>query len=298
MEKTTRRGFLKTAGAAGAAGVAAWVVPVRAAASPAADAAAVLVDTTRCLGCRTCEAACAEAHGLPVPEDELVPGVVRTTGPDRFTVVNAFASTAGDEVRFVKTQCNHCLEPGCAAACPVRALEKTPAGPVVYHAERCIGCRYCMLACPFEVPKYEYDKPAPYVRKCDFCADRQARGLAPACASACPAGALQVGRRADLLEEARRRIYAEPERYLHHIYGEHEAGGLSWLYLSDRPFDAIGLRTDVGERGFAELAQAALAVVPVVMTLWPPFLLALSTFARARDDRSGVARADEEDSHA
>jgi formate dehydrogenase iron-sulfur subunit len=293
----SRRSFLKVAGAAGALGVAEWAAPARAAAAAGAAARAVLVDTTKCVGCRACEAACAEAHHLPGPTGELVPGAVRTTDPEAFTVVNAVAVAPGADPRFVKTQCLHCLEPGCASACPVKALEKTPAGPVVYHEDRCIGCRYCMLACPFDVPKYEYDKPAPYVRKCDFCADRQAAGLAPACASVCPSGALQFGQRDALLDEARRRIYAEPDRYVHHVYGEHEAGGTSWVYLSDVPFETLGLRVDVGTRGFAELTQVSLAAVPLIMTLWPPFLMALVHFARARARAATGDGGAEEDAH-
>jgi Fe-S-cluster-containing dehydrogenase component len=206
------------------------------------------------------------------------------TDPNAFTVVNAFAPKQAPAMRFVKSQCNHCLQPGCASACPVKALEKTANGPVVYHEDRCIGCRYCMLACPFEVPKYTYDKAIPYVKKCEFCPDRQAQGLPPACASVCPSGALQYGTRGKLLDEARKRVYTQPDRYVHHIYGEHEVGGTTWMYLSDAPFDQIGLRTDLGIHGFAELTQVSLAAVPLVMTLWPPFLMALYTFSRSREE--------------
>ncbi len=295
----TRRTFLKVAGAAGAVGLTATARPAGAATTPVAlSGAAVLVDTTRCIGCRSCEAACADANGLPVRADDLAPGVRRVTDPETFTVVNAFAPEGGGEVRFVKTQCFHCVDPACASACPVKALEKTPAGPVVYHEDRCIGCRYCMLACPFDVPKYEYDKPAPYVRKCEFCAARQAAGLPPACVEACPSGALQFGRRGDLIEEARRRIYTEAGRYVPHLYGEHDAGGTSWLYLSAVPFEQIGLRTDVGFRSPAELTQVSLSAVPLIMTLWPPFLLALYTFARSRGGAGGEGASREEERHA
>ena len=129
----------------------------------------------------------------------------RDTAPQVFTVVNR-AENANGTVRFAKKQCMHCIAPGCASACPVRAMDKLPTGPVVYDASKCMGCRYCMIACPFDVPKYEYNALAPRVRKCTFCADRQAKGLKPACTEVCPSGALTFGGRAELLEEAKRRL--------------------------------------------------------------------------------------------
>ncbi len=188
----------------------------------------------------------------------------------------------------------HCLDPACASACLAKALEKTPAGPVVYHPERCLGCRYCMVACQFDVPKFEFDSPAPYISKCSFCAERQAQGLLPACASVCPTGALQFGHRADLLEEARTRIYQNPDKYVHHVYGETEAGGTNWLYITDVPFDKLGFRTDLGPTSPPELTRTALAAVPFVLTLWPPLLMGLYTFSR---QRSQAAQDAEKEAH-
>ncbi len=278
----SRRTFFKVATVAGATGLAGGRLDASPQMVRGAELHSMLVDTTRCVGCRSCEAACADANGLPAPPDD-VPEGLRETRTGSFTVVSTFTPADGREPRSVKRQCNHCLEPGCASACPVKAIEKTPTGPVVYHKDRCIGCRYCMLACPFEIPKYEYEKATPYVRKCEFCFERQAQGLPTACGEACPTGALTFGGREELIEEARTRIYQNPDRYVHHIYGEHEVGGTSWLYLSDRPFDEIGLRTDLGIHGFAELTQASLAAVPFVITLWPPFLMALHMFSTRRD---------------
>ena len=144
-----------------------------------------------------------------------------------FTVVNRAEKEPGVE-RFAKKQCMHCLAPACASACPVRAMDKLPSGPVVYDASKCMGCRYCMIACPFDIPKYEYGSNAPRVRKCSFCAERQAKGLKPACTEACPSGALTFGKRAELLEVAKTRIYTNTGRYLHEVFGEREAGGTSW----------------------------------------------------------------------
>jgi formate dehydrogenase beta subunit len=279
-----RRTFLKLTATGAAAAVAA-----PAAASPGAatnaDAVGVLVDTSKCVGCRACEAACAESNhltGLTQLGDGGVFDQPRKTRPEVFTVVNRAAGTAED-ARFAKAQCMHCLEPACATACPVRALEKTRSGPVVYHADRCLGCRYCMVACPFDVPKYEYTSANPRVRKCTFCAERQAQGLEPACTSVCPSGALTFGKRADLLEEAKRRVYGQPDKYVPVVYGEHEAGGTSWMYIGDRRPEQLGLKTDVPHAPSSGLAQGALAAVPVVITLWPPLLMGLYTFAKRRE---------------
>lgn len=283
----SRRTFFKIAGVAGAAGVVGRPAPVAADTRVRPEARAMLVDTTRCIGCRACEAACAEANGLPERSDEPVVGTRRVTDPRTFTVVNAFAPKGDGDMRFVKTQCMHCVDPSCASACLVRALEKTPEGPVVYHPELCLGCRYCMVACPFDVPKYEYDRAIPYVRKCEFCAERQAQGEPPACVSACPSGALQFGTRAELLEEARTRIYQNPDRYVHHIYGEHEVGGTSWLYLADRAFEELGLRADLGETPYPAYTWPFLSAVPLVLMLWPPFLMGLYAFTRSREEGGG-----------
>jgi Fe-S-cluster-containing dehydrogenase component len=158
-----RRTFLKVTAVGGCAALTGRAEPAAAAAATAATVStpAVLVDTTLCAGCRACEAACAEANvldGPARPGDPAVFDTRRVTDEKTYTVVNRVSTVPA---RFVKTQCMHCVEPGCASACPARALEKTAAGPVVYHPERCLGCRYCMLACPFDVPKYEYDEPAP-----------------------------------------------------------------------------------------------------------------------------------------
>ena len=284
--KLSRRTFFKV-NAVGAAALA--TAPAVEAASVAASphARGVLVDTTRCVGCRACEAACSEANHNAEPVslgDERVFDARRDTDQRTFTVVNR-ARTAGTQpVRFVKSQCMHCIDPACVSACPARALEKSADGPVTYTGSRCLGCRYCMVACPFDVPKFEYDKAVPYVKKCTFCAERQANGGMPACAEVCPSGALQFGSRAELLEEAKSRIYQNPGKYVRHVYGEHEAGGTSWLYITDVPFETLGLHTGLRTDPYPALTGTALSAVPVVMTLWPPLLMGLYTFSRRRDD--------------
>lgn len=310
--KLTRRTFFKVTGAAGAAGVAtvASATPARAAsvaATPGADMRAMLIDTTRCIGCRACEAACSEANAMPAPAragDAQVFATRRQTDVHALTVVNKYEATAKAPARFIKTQCMHCVEPACASACLARAIEKTPTGPVVYHGNRCLGCRYCMVACPFEIPKFDYESAAPFIHKCTFCGERQAKGLDPACASVCPSGAITFGTRAALIEEARQRIYAPDSKYVRHVYGEHEAGGTSFMYISDRPLDQLGLPDHVPAYAYSALTQGALGAVPFIMTLWPPLLMGLYTFSQRRnaaahdDPHAGDAPRSEEDRHA
>jgi len=296
----SRRKFLKLAGAAGAAGAA--LAPCAARASTAIlGGRGLLIDTTRCVGCRACEAACSEKNALPEPAlagDDRVFDVRRTTAPHVYTVVNRYPNPKDASApRYVKTQCMHCVEPACASACPAKALERTASGPVVYHQERCLGCRYCMVACPFGVPQFEYDKAAPYIRKCSFCADRQAAGQLPACADACPSGALQFGDRAALLEEARTRIYQDPEKYVHHVYGETEAGGTSVLYITDVPFERLGFRTNVGSTSYPAMTQTALSAVPFILTLWPPVLMGLYAINKRRDAVAREAAGESESHH-
>ena len=293
-----RRKLLKLAAAAGVTAALPGPGGARAALSrPSKDARAVLVDTTNCIGCRSCEMACSEANKLPEPESDVNFDALRMTGPNQFTVVNkgTAKSPAGDD-RYAKTQCMHCVEPACASGCVVRALEKEPGGPVIYHANRCLGCRYCMVACPFGVPKYEYGKAAPLVRKCTFCAERQAAGKPPACVEACPAEALTFGSRAALLDEAKKRVYGSPGKYVPHIYGEEEAGGTSWLYISDVPLESLRLPKQIEKRSYPEMADRALSAVPFIITLWPPLLIGLWAMNKKKKAPGTTPHA-EEDHH-
>jgi formate dehydrogenase iron-sulfur subunit len=280
--KLGRRTFLQIAGATGTAALV--TLPGRASAiggvpTPGEDENSVLVDTTKCVGCRGCEAACAEANQLPdPPTDGEAFAAMRPTGPECFTVVNR--TTKPDKtLRYVKRQCMHCIEPACASACPVRALDKLATGPVAYDGTKCMGCRYCMVACPFSVPKYQYSKAVPLVRKCTFCAGRQAEGKLPACIGVCPSGALTFGKRGVLVEEARSRVYRNPDKYTQHIYGEHEAGGTNWMYITDVPFEKLGFEVAVNDNSYPQLVKGVLGVPPVVMTLWPPLLMGLWAFS-------------------
>jgi formate dehydrogenase iron-sulfur subunit len=287
--KVNRRTFLKIVTAAGSSGLVGQSTRAQAAAlDAAANPVGMLVDTTRCLGCRACEAACSEKNHLAEPVrsgDPAVFEVKRTTDSHAYTVVNRYANPKeGGEPTYVKTQCMHCLQPACASACPVKALEKTSEGPVIYHKDRCIGCRYCMVACPFNITKFEYETPFPYVRKCQQCYDRLQQGKIPACAEACPGGALTFGKRAELLEIAKTRIYQNPDQYVHHIYGEHEVGGTGWLYISDVPFEKLGFSMHLGTKPYPEFTQGALSMVPFVLIMWPPLLMGLYTFAKKGEE--------------
>ena len=235
---------------------------------------AVLVDTTMCAGCRACEVACAEANGLPEPPDEVDFSEERSTSEAQWSVINRYDTDEGKV--FVKRQCMHCLRPACASACLTKAMQKTPEGPVVWREDKCMGCRFCMISCPFDVPKFEFDSANPRILKCGMCAERLEEGEVPACVKNCPFKALTFGPRSEMIEEARRRIYEKPDRYVHYIYGEHEAGGTSWLYLASVPFEQLGFRTDLGTTPYPDLTRGFLYAVPFVLTVVPPFLLALS----------------------
>ncbi len=226
----------------------------------------VLVDLSACIGCRLCEFACRKSNGIePGPiesyDDPSVFAHMRRPGSDALTVVNAFPGLAPADPTtrpmpvHAKINCMHCNQPACVSACIVGALRKKENGAVTYDEWKCIGCRYCMVACPFQLPAYSYeDVLTPRVRKCQFCYDeRTSKGQTPACVEACPRQAMTFGKRSELLELAKERIAEHPERYVDHLYGEHEIGGTSWMYLSPVPF---------AQAGFIPLGNAA----PPVLT--------------------------------
>jgi formate dehydrogenase iron-sulfur subunit len=215
------------------------------------DALGCLVDTTLCVGCRKCEQACNQRHHLPQPSESFEEMTVleneRRMDETSFTVVNKYyPENIGTLVwrqrpTFVKFQCMHCADPSCVSACIVGALTKEPNGAVIYDAGKCIGCRYCMIACPFQVPAYEYFDPlTPQVRKCTFCHEHVMEGGLPACAQVCPREVITFGKRDRLIELAKWKMKSNPEKYVNHIYGESEVGGTSWLYLSSEPFERVG----------------------------------------------------------
>jgi len=294
----SRRNFLKVAGMTGGALLTGGRKPAQAqqTSEGGVEFNGMLIDTTKCIGCRACEEACNEANQLPKPDVSFSSDSVfekkRETTPGAFTVVNRFANEKKpDEPIFVRRQCMHCNQPACASACLCRAMEKTKEAAVVYHKDRCMGCRYCMIACPFDIPKFEYNSPTPYVWKCIFCYERQQKGKRPACAEVCPTGATLFGKKRDLLEIARTRIYTDPDRYVHHIYGEHEVGGTGWLFLSGVPLEKIDLKTQLGTTPYPELTSGFLYAVPMVFVLWPSLLIGLNLIIK---DEKGTSHGEKD----
>jgi len=250
---------------------------------------ACLVDLTLCMGCRGCQVACkqwnelrAEKTGFHVPGGYQNPPTVSST-THTVVVFHELEQPPGSRGRvrwiFTKRQCMHCLEPSCASACPVGALSTGASGAVVYDRARCMGCRYCMMACPYGVPTYEWKSRVPRVRKCTFCDDRPE----PVCARTCPTGAIAFGTRDELLARARARMRDDPPRYHPRIYGETEAGGARWLYLSPVPFTLLGFPT-LGTAPFVSYAAPALGTVPPLVVAGSAALAGLAWIIRRREE--------------
>ncbi len=222
-----------------------------------------LIDLTRCADCGACMQACKEENNLP-PTVSAPPELTFNTWT--FVETIEVPTTLGKgAVYSVKRQCMHCLEPACASACPVAALHQTPEGAVVYDVSLCMGCRYCMLACPFDIPHFEWNEGlTPVIGKCLLCPNRRVDGLKPACVDICPTGTLEFGSRERMLAIARARLEANPDRYVNHIYGEHEVGGTGVLYLSGIPFEKLGFRTDLTTEPLPELTWNIMTRIPAV----------------------------------
>jgi Fe-S-cluster-containing dehydrogenase component len=267
------------------------------------DRYGVLVDTTSCIGCRRCEWACntwnknpnqplSEFENSPF-EDTSVFDKKRRMDAEAFTVVNRFVNPRTGKPIYVKRQCMHCEEAGCQSACFVDAFTKTPQGAVLHNPGVCVGCRYCMIACPFDVPGYEYNEPInPQVTKCTLCFDRISKdGGVPACVEVCPSEVMRLGKRKELLNIAHERIRNNPRRYIDHVYGEHEVGGTSWLYLSSVPFENIGFRTDLGKTPIPNLSKGFLFMTKVfeVVAAWPLVFAAYYAITKIKNKRSVTA---------
>jgi len=236
---------------------------------------AILIDVSRCQGCGNCQRSCAEEHGLACDQrqDEL--------SADTYTVLESCQISAA-ETRYAKFACMHCLNPGCVAACPVGALHRTEDGVVVVDTGKCIGCRYCQYACPFSIPKFEWDNPLGVMRKCTGCLERLAQGKEPACVAACPSGALKVGTRSELLASAHARIAAQPEKYVDYVYGEHEVGGTARLYISDVPFEQLGFPA-VGDMPVPRYSEKVMSRTPVLAASIATVCTATYAFLRRRE---------------
>ncbi|MCL5270265.1 MAG: 4Fe-4S dicluster domain-containing protein [bacterium] len=224
------------------------------------SAYAMLTDTTLCIGCEACVDACKKVNGLGPdrlwPEQKAIDDLSAT----RYTTILRRPGP-----RYVRQQCRHCVDPACASACLVGAMHKTPEGPVVYDSGRCMGCRYCMVACPYGIPRYDWNKAVPYVRKCTMCYDRLKAGKLPACEEACPEKATIFGEREALLKVARQRLRDNPRKYVQRIYGETEVGGTSVLMISDIPLDFLAWKPRLADQPLPQLTWAALSKVPPVV---------------------------------
>lgn len=286
--KLSRREFLKKAGVGAAAGVATSLLTQPAVASEvsAEPGWGVLIDLTRCTGCEACVLACKKSNNLPDPGTSATQLTsVAYTALETRPLAGAGAET---KIGYVKRQCMHCLHPACASACTVGALSKSASGPVVYDSAKCIGCRYCQYACPFGVPTFDWANPLGLIHKCQFCRERLGAGQKTACAEACPNGALRFGKRDELLIQAHAQIESNPGRYVNHIYGEHEVGGTSMLYLSAVPFTALGF-PDLGSVPNPQSAEAVMQQTPVIALSVATLASALAWFLKRREQQLGLA---------
>jgi formate dehydrogenase beta subunit len=253
----SRREVLKSLGcgtavvAAGAAGLGS--AQASEALTAPADALGLLYDATTCIGCKACVSACTTANGL-IPDTERSGGIWQMPSDlnaQTKNIIRLYSSADGTENSFIKRQCMHCIDPACVSGCPFGALVKGKNGIVDWKANRCIGCRYCEISCPFDVPRFEWAKFNPKIVKCELCHERLADGKQPACTDVCPTGAVIFGTREQLLAEAKKRIAKNPGKYFENrVYGEYDLGGTQVLYLSHVAFDKLGL--PVGTESRAE----------------------------------------------
>ncbi len=271
----SRRDFLKVSASGGlalASGLNPMPVAARAPLPRPPEAVGILYDATVCIGCKACMTACKEYNHLP--PDHYHPNNIWDDPVDlsakTVNIVKLYTNGTGEvkdrEINgyaFVRRFCMHCVDPSCVSACPVSALTKDPTtGVVRYNKDNCIGCRYCQVACPYNIPKFQWDLAFPQIVKCQMCSHRFEKGGYSACCEFCPTGASIFGNVQDLMKEAKRRLSlttgqtdAYPLRrvdsadraqrqvtpYLNHIYGLNEGGGTQVLMLTNVPFNKLGL---------------------------------------------------------
>lgn len=238
--------------------------------------AAILTDVTKCIGCMECVEACKKVNHL---END----VPRLWDLDDGLSARNWTSVIGrPDDKYVRKQCRHCLEPACVSACPVGALHKTAIGAVVYDSKRCIGCRYCMVACPFGIPRYDWDSTVPHVRKCQLCYERITQGQQPGCTEVCPTHATIYGDRDELLAEAHKRIREAPQKYINKVWGEHEVGGTSVLYISDIDLDFLTYGTHFSGAPLPDRTRPAMEAVPYTFAGMGAAMAGISWIIRRR----------------
>jgi Fe-S-cluster-containing dehydrogenase component len=304
MKKIKRRDFLK--GVAGSAALLTLNAPIAEASTArkrGPEQVGILYDSTLCVGCNACMPACKKANNMDLDptggqdiwdnaddlsDDTLniIKKFVDGTGVEKDKATNGFA--------FIKRQCLHCVDPGCVTACPVTALYKDEhTGIVKYNKDACIGCRYCQIACPYNIPKFEWDDWYPEIVKCQLCDHLVEQGGISACCSACPTGASLFGRVDDLLKESKRRLDMKPgveytfpvssidsgetqshkaAHYVEHVYGENELGGTQVMYMSAVPFDKFGL-SELPKHSYASIANG------IQGTLYKSMILPVTVFS-------------------
>jgi len=232
----------------------------------------ILYDSTICVGCNACMSGCKKANDLDRTKfhGEMAWDKPTDLDGDNMNIIRMFTDGTGetqnqekDGFAFIKGQCLHCIEPGCVAACPTTALLKNGrSGVVEYVASHCIGCRYCQVGCPWDIPKFEWDDWYPEIIKCQLCDHLLEKGELPGCCSTCPTGASLFGPVSKLSKEAHRRLqmkegerYEYPvfgiesnhtlkhraAKYINQVYGESELGGTQVTFLSSVPFKKLGL---------------------------------------------------------
>jgi formate dehydrogenase iron-sulfur subunit len=246
----------------------------------------ILYDATMCIDCKACEQACATHAGLAY-NDKIA--------AEEYQSAHKLTAVLNKNDKYMRRLCMHCNEPACASVCPVGALQKTELGPVIYDEHRCMGCRYCMAACPFTVPKYEWEKPLPQIRKCTMCYDRVSRGEITACAEACPTGATMFGNRDELLKEARSRIDKNPGQYINHIFGQTEVGGTSVLLLSSTEFTKFGLRADLVSDPLPMYTFRVLSRIPDFVPIGGVLLGGIWWITHRREDVAAAEAAEREE---
>ncbi len=245
---------------------------------------AYLFDATRCIDCRACMVACSVENRVPMNDSYIW---VAGQG-----VIGQYPDLTRGTMPY---HCMHCLEPDCVSACPVGAWSKREDGPVIYDEDKCIGCRYCMNACPFGVPHFDWDKGllgGALMHKCAMCVQRLDAGQLPACVQTCPTEALVFGERSTLIAEAHSRIQAHPDRYVDHVFGEHENGGTSYLILSHVPFTVLGL-PQIGSTPVKNVSEAAMGLIIPVALGWGAILTGVAAGVRLRTRTKELAFADE-----
>jgi len=257
----------------------------------------ILFDATLCTGCRGCQVACKQWNDLDATETTNTGSYQnppRLSAKTWLIMKYSEVEQAGNaQFVFGRHACMHCKHPACATACPLKALHKTEEGPVLYRADRCFGCRYCMLACPFEIPTFEWDQgmfAGPWIRKCTMCADRLSAGREPACVQTCPTGALKYGQRDELLTYAHQRIQKYPDKYVQYVYGEKEVGGTSVLYISHVPFEQLGLPANLQHEPISRFAEDAMFSTPIAAVGLAAGLTGFYWIVRRRQKMAQIAR--------